>query len=519
MHFYFSHSYRDVAVNSYFLEHFVQRDIPLYADQKSAIWCVAKLERYLHETSGFVSIVSRRPSEDDPAAYSRYISQELNLARRARVRRLLFVDEHVLERHTLDFPEDAVSFNPAALDDDRERHLAAISAFQRGTGTAGEQAHRSRPRNQATLVVDDGPANRDLADGVGELLRRERFEVRQIAPTRRTRALDDVRLLETLWRSELCVFVLGARLSNAHVALAMAHAHCIPSVRLQLDPRADNCEPSLTGLIRWRSAEEALIEVRRQLASYRGGFVEPVEIARDSTVADAARSVGTTYWEPTKHDLWNAEDGPGLLHHVRPGDPLVQDQVNRARHGIGKALGTDRSRTFSMLVCRTLYDGLKRHRFVYEIEPRTGHGPGVQQIRPPGLIEQSKAATCIDLACLFAAQIEAAGQNALVLVLEVRQSRHALVGFRALDEPALRSDCGIGELRGALQRGDIVLFEATGAVEADDHGDEPRHDKLLDFMAAKAAAERYMSQDPIRLIHTLDVASLRRPAPYGNPSH
>ena len=34
MHVFFSHSYRDVAISSYFLRHFVRYDIPLRADQK-----------------------------------------------------------------------------------------------------------------------------------------------------------------------------------------------------------------------------------------------------------------------------------------------------------------------------------------------------------------------------------------------------------------------------------------------------------------------------------------------------
>jgi hypothetical protein len=113
MQVYFSHSYRDVTVNDYFLEHFVDEEIPLRADQKTDVWCVAKLERYLNETTGFVSIIPRRPSEEDTAGYSPYIGQEHNLARRARVPRLFFVDQQVLSRHRLDFPADAIPFDPA----------------------------------------------------------------------------------------------------------------------------------------------------------------------------------------------------------------------------------------------------------------------------------------------------------------------------------------------------------------------------------------------------------------------
>ena len=57
---------------------------------------MAKLERYLNEATGFVSIIPRRASETDLGAYSPYIGQELSLARRSRLPRLLFIDERII---------------------------------------------------------------------------------------------------------------------------------------------------------------------------------------------------------------------------------------------------------------------------------------------------------------------------------------------------------------------------------------------------------------------------------------
>ena len=88
MNVYFSHSYRDVGVNGYFIERLANEDISLRADQKTDVWCVAKLERYLAETTGFISVITRRPTDKDPSGYSPYIGREFNLARRARVPRL-----------------------------------------------------------------------------------------------------------------------------------------------------------------------------------------------------------------------------------------------------------------------------------------------------------------------------------------------------------------------------------------------------------------------------------------------
>src|ERR1700741_4319945 len=110
MQIYFSHSYRDVSVNSYFIDRLAREDIPLGADQKTDVWCVAQLERYLADSNGFISVISRRATDKDPGGYSAYIGRELNLARRARMPRLLFVDEQVLRLHRIDFPEDAVGF-------------------------------------------------------------------------------------------------------------------------------------------------------------------------------------------------------------------------------------------------------------------------------------------------------------------------------------------------------------------------------------------------------------------------
>ena len=230
MQVYFSHSYRDVPINSYFLDHLVREEVPLLADQKTDVWCVAKIERYLSEMTGFVSIIPRRPSDADPGAYSPYIGQELNLARRARAPCLLFVDEQVFRRHRLDFPEDAVTFRPEALDRDAEQHAAAIRGFIRALEASYPPNRPSRPE-EVTLVAAGGALIRGAAEDVAELLRRESYRVTLLSGQYPGRGLEDIRLLETLLRAELCVFLLGDRLSDAHIALSMAHALCIPSVR------------------------------------------------------------------------------------------------------------------------------------------------------------------------------------------------------------------------------------------------------------------------------------------------
>ena len=508
MQVYFSHSYRDIAINSYFLEYFVEEEIPLRADQKTDIWCIAKLERYLSETTGFVSIIPRRKTEQDDGAYSPYIVQELNLARRAHVPRLLFVDEQVLKCHRLDFPVDAVPFKPDAPGEDAGRHLEAIRSF-RGTLERATRPFRSSPPKGATLVVSRGRALQAAAQDVAELLRRENYAVAQLTPDLQARALDDIRLLETLWGSELCVFILGERLSNAHLALAMAHTYSVPSVRLQYDREATKCEPSITGWIRWHAANDMLLEFGRQLASYKEGLVAPLEIARAAGTVAAVQSVGTMKWKSREDNQWTVTDGPGLILHVLPEYAFVQDEVSRVQAELKRSLGRDRSRETSLAVCRLLYDGIRRHRFGYEIEPQTRE-VGVQVIRTPSQIETHGTATCLDLACFFASLLYAASQNPLVVVLEGPGFAHALAGYRALDEPALvRPE--IGDLRRAIGLGDAVFFEATGAAEAEApvgaELPQERRDKLLDFMDAKAAAARMLDRQDLKIRCFLDARS------------
>src|SRR5262245_59576166 len=204
MQVYFSHSYRDVAVNGYFIERLMREDIPLRADQKTDVWCVAKLERYLAESTGFISVIPRRPTDQDPGGYSPYIGRELNLARRARVPRLLFVDEQVLKRHRLEFPSDATPFNSDAIEENAADHSKVIRDFRISTETV-VRTERHFARGEAAVVASRAGVLADAARDVAEILRRHDFRASLITGKFEDRGLDDIRLLEDIWRAELCV--------------------------------------------------------------------------------------------------------------------------------------------------------------------------------------------------------------------------------------------------------------------------------------------------------------------------
>ena len=126
MQAYFSHSYRDVPINTYFSELFAKAGISLRADQKTDVWCTAKLERYLFEMGGFVSIIPRRIAADESITYSPYIARELMLARRSRGPGILFVDGQLLTQYQSQFPPWAVPFFHEEPATEQVRHNKAI---------------------------------------------------------------------------------------------------------------------------------------------------------------------------------------------------------------------------------------------------------------------------------------------------------------------------------------------------------------------------------------------------------
>jgi hypothetical protein len=254
-----------------------------------------------------------------------------------------------------------------------------------------------------------------------------------------------------------------------------------------------------------------LIEFERQLTSYKEGLVRPLEMAQKSNPTDAMRAVGTMKWNARLDNLWNTSDGAALIRHVQPSHRFVTDEISRTRSAFGKSLGQASGREDSEVISRLLYEGIQRFRYGYELEPPVDES-GMQRIRNPTQIATHRSATCIDLSCLFAALLEAANQRSFVVVLEGTGFAHALVGYRAPNEPAWDAPT-IGTLRRAVNQGDAVLFESTGAVEADAPvGSElpnERADRLLIYADAKAAATRMLMDNGIRLKYFLDVRDRR----------
>jgi hypothetical protein len=104
----------------------------------------------------------------------------------------------------------------------------------------------------------------------------------------------------------------------------------------------------------------------------------------------------------------------------------------------------------------------------------------------------------------------------LIVVLEGSGFAHALAGYRVRSEPTW-DNREIGDLRGAVARGDAMLFEATGAAEADQpvgaETVQERLDKLLTFLDAIEAGKRMLFRRDVQLQHFVDVRLLRERQP------
>jgi len=513
---YFSHSYRDRSINSYFLDRFVRSDFELIADQKSSTWCVAKLERYMLESSGFVSIIPRRASTDT-LGYSPYIAHELSLARRASVPRLLFVDSIILEKFRDDFPKDAVPFIYEEPSFYANLHDSAIKNFRLKLQDSSFTPLALRKRKKATVIAARNKELLQAADGVGAMLATSDYDVFRITGQQLHSALDDVRLLEMLRDSDLCVFVLGDRLSYANVVLGVAYAHCIPSVRLRFDRRAANTNPDVNGLIRWSKVDDLLAAFDEQFDDFKFGMQEVVGMAKSTSSDDAVLDISRSRREEITGAFWEPNNGDGLVNHLSMDHSYVEDRVNRVKNEMVGSLGTNRSRANSMEICRRLYDNLrKRDDFVYELEPQSMMANS-QQIRKAQEFDVNNSATCIDLACLFASLLEKAYQRSVIVVLDGPGFAHALVGYWAPDEPNEHQSLDLGTIRGAQMRGDLVLFESTGVAHSEKpvggETEEERRftdDRKLDFSTAKKAARVLLEASDIRLRFLVDLHMLRK---------
>jgi hypothetical protein len=500
MKVYFSHSYRDIEVNTYFFEVLVEQGLELFADKKSPTWCVAKLERYANELSGFLSIVPRRATDDGTIGFSPYIGYELSLARRSQLPRLMFVDDEVLNRNRDRFPDDAIPFVRSAPAADRFRHADAVKGFAEALKQRSSTQARKYRYRSVTLIAADSAAIPPVSDILMDMLRDKAYNPQPIKLIRVADAFDDVRVLESILNSELCVFLLDQNVTYADVLLAMAYAHCTPCIRLLYDPAAEKADASAeSGRIRWSRKEDVIVAFQNQVDSFRAGFVRAVS-------TQDVRNIAITQRVPRPAQLWDPGDGPALIKHIDILNACVRDSVNDVRRITpGQSLvGVD-----PLEICALLYGFIRTKHFAYEHEPPT-LSVDRQAIRAADDIWNDNAGTCLDLACLFASLLKAAGLSPVILILTGRNFSHALVGYKAKSAAQWPDRPEMGDLRASMALGELMLFEPTGVAESEAAvaGELPEErragNRTLEFEVARSAGQRPMNS-AIELRHSFEL--------------
>jgi len=195
-----------------------------------------------------------------------------------------------------------------------------------------------------------------------------------------------------------------------------------------------------------------------------------------------------------------------LVLFVRTEDLYVIREVEEIRQLMGGAGFHEMAVTGRIQeLCKLVYEQLQGHEYVYELEPAVESGV-VQRIRTPTEIERSRTATCIDLACLFAAFLEAMRVRPVILLLR----GHALAGYWKGDppgHPVLRRP----EVLDFCRSRSFVCIETTGAVRSrvPVRGVRRSEDGTLSFEESLSVAERIVDTELEAVLYLVDVEESR----------
>jgi len=158
---------------------------------------------------------------------------------------------------------------------------------------------------------------------------------------------------------------------------------------------------------------------------------------------------------------------------VMPNDPAVDRVLKGASDVLRRARKDDqvngyesRSRTRSWELVSALWSSVCSFRLSYAMPPASFENEG-QKIRTPALILSGGVATCLDTALLFAAAIEQAGMNPLVIMTK----GHAFVGawLQPQEFASLVTD-DAAAVRKRVELKELVVFETTLATSAQSPG-------------------------------------------------
>ncbi len=198
---------------------------------------------------------------------------------------------------------------------------------------------------------------------------------------------------------------------------------------------------------------------------------------------------------------------------VMPNDPAVDvvlkaasDVLRRAgkRDAIDGYEGGSRTRVWELT--SAVWSAVAGLRIAYALPPASFEERG-QKVRTPGAVLAGRLATCLDTALLFAAAIEQAGLNPLVVMTK----GHALAGvwLQPQEFASLVTD-DAGTVRKRVDLKELAVFETTLATHLPTPG----------FRAAADAGRRHIGEEnDDSFVMALDVrrARMRRIRPLADP--
>lgn len=189
-----------------------------------------------------------------------------------------------------------------------------------------------------------------------------------------------------------------------------------------------------------------------------------------------------------------------------PNDPAVDRVLKSASQVLrraGKKDGIDgyesKSRTRTWELASAIWSGVCSFQLSYALPPASFEQQG-QKVRPPSVILENGVATCLDTALLFAAALEQAGLNALLIMTK----GHAFAGvwLQPQEFSQLLTD-EASAVRKRLDLKEMVVFETTLATQA----------PAPSFSQAVAAAERQLDDEQFIMAIDLHRARMQKIRP------
>jgi hypothetical protein len=254
------------------------------------------------------------------------------------------------------------------------------------------------------------------------------------------------------------------------IVIANASEQDLTDVQLRIESRPGVLQPVTLRIDRIPAGSDHRIETPdlRLDAALLAGFTEASRLELTAILDDAggerARLVEELRLLPPSH--WGGgRSAPELLAaFIRPNDPAVDVVLRDAATKLGDAgreTGlngyTTGKKSRAWELAETIWAALADRRIAYVLPPASFEHAG-QKVRGPSDVLERKVGTCLDLSLLYAACLEQAGLNP-VLVLT---AGHAFVGVWLQDEDftsAAVDDMQLLRKRRDLQ--DLVLVETT----------------------------------------------------------